>query len=97
VFPGFVDTAMFRANAFKKPTTDTSVSRRLRHRAGITYPIPPRDAAERIYLATLRRRQRLAFPMREYARIRLAAALPARIRDPLTRQAMNPPPELDAP
>ncbi len=37
VFPGFVDTPMFRANAFKH-----------------TYRIAPRDAAERIYMATLR-------------------------------------------
>ena len=74
VFPGFIDTPMFRANAFKKP-----------------YSIPPRDAAERIYMATLERRERLAFPLREYAKVRLAAALPARLRDPLTRRAMNPP------
>jgi short-subunit dehydrogenase/catechol 2,3-dioxygenase-like lactoylglutathione lyase family enzyme len=74
VFPGFIDTPMFRANAFKH-----------------TYSIPPRDAAERIYLATLERRERLAFPMREYAKVRLAAMLPARLRDPLTRRAMNPP------
>ena len=95
VFPGFVDTPMFRANAFQKPSHGTSLARRIGRSAGITYPIPPRDAAERIYLATLRRRQRLAFPIREYARIRVAAALPARIRDRLTRQAMNPPPEID--
>jgi short-subunit dehydrogenase/catechol 2,3-dioxygenase-like lactoylglutathione lyase family enzyme len=74
VFPGFIDTPMFRANAFKH-----------------TYSIPPRDAAERIYLATLKRRERLAFPVREYAKIRLAAALPARVRDRLTRQALNAP------
>ncbi len=36
VFPGFVDTPMFRANAFKH-----------------TYSLTPRDAAERIYVATL--------------------------------------------
>ena len=72
IFPGFVDTPMFRANAF-------------RH----TYSIEARDAAERIYLATLKRRERLAFPVREYARVRLAAALPARVRDRLTRGAMN--------
>jgi short-subunit dehydrogenase/catechol 2,3-dioxygenase-like lactoylglutathione lyase family enzyme len=79
VFPGFVDTPMFRANAF-------------RH----TYSIPPRDAAERIYMATLRRRETLAFPATEYAKIRLAAMLPPRIRDRLTRQAMNPPAGLRA-
>ncbi len=91
VFPGFVDTPMFRANAFKKPSNGTSQSRRLRHRAGTTYPIAPRDAAERIYMATLRRRETLAFPAREHARARLARALPARWRDRLTRQVMNPP------
>jgi short-subunit dehydrogenase/catechol 2,3-dioxygenase-like lactoylglutathione lyase family enzyme len=73
VFPGFVDTPMFRANAFKH-----------------TYSLTPRDAAERIYVATLHRRDRLGFPAVEYARARLAALLPARIRDPLTRNAMNP-------
>jgi short-subunit dehydrogenase len=72
VFPGFVDTPMFRANAFKH-----------------TYSVAPRDAAELIYVATLRRRERLGFPAVEYARARLAAMLPARIRDPLTRSAMN--------
>jgi short-subunit dehydrogenase len=72
VFPGFVDTPMFRANAFKH-----------------TYFLTPRDAAELIYVASLRRRERLGFPAREYARARLAAMLPARIRDPLTRSAMN--------
>jgi short-subunit dehydrogenase/catechol 2,3-dioxygenase-like lactoylglutathione lyase family enzyme len=74
VFPGFVDTPMFRANAF-------------RH----TYRVPPRDAAELIYLATLRRREKLGFPRVEYAKARLAALLPARMRDPLTRGAINPP------
>jgi short-subunit dehydrogenase/catechol 2,3-dioxygenase-like lactoylglutathione lyase family enzyme len=73
VFPGFVDTPMFRANAFKH-----------------TYSVTPRDAAERIYVASLQRRERLGFPAVEYAKTRLAAMLPARIRDPLTRQAMNP-------
>jgi short-subunit dehydrogenase/catechol 2,3-dioxygenase-like lactoylglutathione lyase family enzyme len=72
VYPGFVDTPMFRANAFKH-----------------TYFVSPRDAAELIYMATLRRRERLGFPAREYVRARLAAALPARIRDPLTRAAMS--------
>jgi len=73
VFPGFVDTPMFRGNAFKH-----------------TYSIPPREAAELIYMATLKRRERLGFPAREYVRARLAAMLPARLRDPLTRAAMNP-------
>jgi NAD(P)-dependent dehydrogenase (short-subunit alcohol dehydrogenase family) len=77
VFPGFVDTPMFRANAFKH-----------------TYSIPARDAAERMYLATLERRERLAFPTREYAKMRLAQLLPARLRDRLTRRAMNPPADL---
>jgi len=77
VFPGFVDTAMFRANAFKH-----------------TYSLTPRDAAERIYVASLERRERLGFPAVEYAKARLAALLPPRLRDPLTRKAMNPPPDL---
>ena len=77
VFPGFVDTPMFRANAFKH-----------------TYSLTPRDAAERIYVAMLERRERLGFPAVEYARARLASLLPARIRDPLARGAMNPPPHL---
>jgi short-subunit dehydrogenase/catechol 2,3-dioxygenase-like lactoylglutathione lyase family enzyme len=79
VFPGFVDTPMFRANAF-------------RH----TYSVTPRDAAELIYLATLKRRARLGFPAREYARARLAAMLPARLRDPLTRAAMNFPRDIES-
>jgi short-subunit dehydrogenase/catechol 2,3-dioxygenase-like lactoylglutathione lyase family enzyme len=74
VFPGFVDTAMFRANAFK-------------HR----YSIAPRDAAERIYMATVRRRETLHFPALEHAKLRLARALPASVRDRITRRAMNPP------
>jgi short-subunit dehydrogenase/catechol 2,3-dioxygenase-like lactoylglutathione lyase family enzyme len=73
VFPGFVDTPMFRGNAFKH-----------------TYFVPARDAAELIYMATLERRERLGFPRLEYAKARLAAALPARVRDPLTRAAMEP-------
>jgi short-subunit dehydrogenase/catechol 2,3-dioxygenase-like lactoylglutathione lyase family enzyme len=77
VFPGFVDTPMFRANAFKH-----------------TYSLTPRDAAERIYVATLERRERLGFPAVEYARARLASMLPARIRDPLARGAMDPPSHL---
>jgi short-subunit dehydrogenase/catechol 2,3-dioxygenase-like lactoylglutathione lyase family enzyme len=77
IFPGFVDTPMFRANAFKH-----------------TYSIPPRDAAERIYMATLRRKEVLAFPLREYAKVRLASMLPARIRDRLTREAMSPPADI---
>ena len=73
VFPGFVDTPMLRANAFKH-----------------TYRIAPRDAAERIYMATLRRRESLHFPAREHAKLRLARLLPARLRDPMTRDAMDP-------
>ena len=73
VFPGFVDTPMFRGNAFKH-----------------TYSVKPRDAAELIYVATLKRRERLGFPATEYVKARLAAMLPARLRDPLTRAAMNP-------
>jgi short-subunit dehydrogenase len=80
VFPGFVDTPMFRANAFKH-----------------AYFIPPRDAAERIYMATIRRRETLAFPATEHAKVRLAAMLPARLRDRLTRRAMNPPAEIESP
>jgi short-subunit dehydrogenase/catechol 2,3-dioxygenase-like lactoylglutathione lyase family enzyme len=73
VFPGFVDTPMFRANAFKHP-----------------YSIPPRDAAERIHAATLDRRPTLHFPVRDRARIGLARLLPARLRDRLAREAMDP-------
>ncbi|HYU59475.1 MAG TPA: SDR family NAD(P)-dependent oxidoreductase [Solirubrobacterales bacterium] len=73
VFPGFVDTEMFRQNAF-------------RH----TYSIPARDAAERIYRASLDRRPELAFPGREYAKAGVARLVPARLRDRLTRQAMRP-------
>ena len=72
-FPGFVDTPMYRANAFKH-----------------TYSIAPRDAAERIYMATLGARETLAFPAREHAKLRLARLLPARLRDPMTRDAMDP-------
>jgi short-subunit dehydrogenase len=97
VFPGFVDTSMFRANAFKKPPKDSSRARRSRHRRGASYPIPPRDAAERIYMATLRRRETLAFPTREFAKVRLAAVLPARVRDRLTRGAISPPAEIESP
>ena len=73
VFPGFVDTPMYRANAFKH-----------------TYSIAPRDAAERIYMATLARRETLYFPAREHAKLRLARILPARLRDRMTRDAMDP-------
>jgi short-subunit dehydrogenase/catechol 2,3-dioxygenase-like lactoylglutathione lyase family enzyme len=79
VFPGFVDTPMFRANAFKKP-----------------YSIPARDAAERIYMATLRRRETLAFPARQHARVRLARMLPVRLRDRLARDAMEPPTDVES-
>jgi short-subunit dehydrogenase/catechol 2,3-dioxygenase-like lactoylglutathione lyase family enzyme len=89
VFPGFVDTSMFRANAFKKPDP-ASHSRRLRLRAGTSPWIAPRDAAERIYMATLARRESLYFPARQHARVRLARLLPARLRDPMTRDAMDP-------
>ena len=73
VFPGFVDTPMFRANAFKH-----------------TYSIPARDAAEHIHAATLERRPTLHFPARERGRIQLGRLLPARLRDRLARQAMDP-------
>jgi short-subunit dehydrogenase/catechol 2,3-dioxygenase-like lactoylglutathione lyase family enzyme len=79
VFPGFVDTAMFRANAFKHP-----------------YSIAPRDAAERTYMATLRRRETLHFPAREHVKLRLARALPAWVRDRITRRAMNPPAHIES-
>jgi short-subunit dehydrogenase/catechol 2,3-dioxygenase-like lactoylglutathione lyase family enzyme len=94
VFPGFVDTPMFRANAFKKADA-SSQSPRSRLRAGISHPIAPRDAAERIYMATLKRRESLHFPAREHAKLRLARLLPARLRDPMTRRAMNPPPRAE--
>lgn len=73
VFPGFVDTEMLRANAF-------------RH----TYSIAPRDAAERIHRATIERRPSLAFPASERAKIALGRLLPRRLRDRMTREAMNP-------
>lgn len=72
VFPGFVDTAMFRQNAFKH-----------------TSSIEPRDAAERIWAATLERRATLHFPASEHAKIWLGKLLPARLRDRGTRAAMN--------
>jgi short-subunit dehydrogenase len=72
VFPGFVDTPMYRANAFKH-----------------TQALTPREAAERIYMATLARRESLYFPARQHARVRLARLLPARLRDRMTRDAMN--------
>jgi len=75
VFPGFVDTPMFRANAF-------------RH----TYSIPARDAAERIYMASLRRRPQLSFPARERVRIEAGRLLPASLRARLARAAMKGPP-----
>jgi short-subunit dehydrogenase len=80
VFPGFVDTPMFRQNIF-------------RH----TYSIPPRDAAERIYVASLERRPELRFPAREYAKLRAGRLLPAGLRDRLAREAMNPPPDIQSP
>jgi short-subunit dehydrogenase/catechol 2,3-dioxygenase-like lactoylglutathione lyase family enzyme len=73
VFPGFVDTPMFRANAFKHPDS-----------------IPPREAAERIHAAALDRRPTLHFPLRDRARIGVARLLPARVRDRLARDAMDP-------
>ena len=72
VFPGFVDTPMFRANAFKH-----------------TYSSPPgRRRADLHGDAEPAREPR--FPAREHAKLRLARLLPARLRDPMTRDAMNP-------
>ena len=62
-----------------------SQSHRLRLRAGISYPIAPRDAAERIYMATLRRRESLALPgprARQAAPGEAPAGAPARPADP---------------
>ncbi len=89
-FPGFVDTPMYRANAFRKPRSG-GLRDRLRLGAGSPYPIPPRDAAERIYMATLRRRQTLHFPARERLKLELARTLPSRLRNAMTRRAMVPP------
>jgi short-subunit dehydrogenase/catechol 2,3-dioxygenase-like lactoylglutathione lyase family enzyme len=89
-FPGFVDTPMYRANAFRKPRPG-GLRDRLRLGAGSSYPIPPRDAAERIYVATLKRRQAVYFPARERLKLELARRLPARARDAMTRRAMIPP------
>ncbi|MGH2926507.1 MAG: SDR family NAD(P)-dependent oxidoreductase [Solirubrobacterales bacterium] len=96
VFPGFVDTPMFRANAFRKPEGEGAL-RRLREAIGGAYPIPARDAAEQIYMATLERRETLAFPAREHAKLVLARALPGRLRDRLTRDAMSPPADIESP
>ena len=41
-------------------------------------------------MATLARRESLHFPAREHAKVRLARMLPARLRDRLTRDAMDP-------
>jgi short-subunit dehydrogenase len=90
VFPGFVDTPMFRANAFRKPERPDP-SWRLALTGGVPYPIPPRYAAERIYMATLNRRESLHFPAREHLKLRLARLLPARLRDQVTRGAMHAP------
>jgi hypothetical protein len=88
-----VDTPMYRANAFRKPS-GAGRWQRLREATGVTYPVGARDAAERIYMATLRRRETLAFPAVEHAKLIVARALPARLRDRLTRGAMNPQPNL---
>lgn len=89
-FPGFVDTPMYRANAFRKPRPG-GLRDRLRLGRGSPYPIPPREAAERIYMATLKRRKAIYFPARERLKLELAGTLPARVRDALTRRAMIPP------
>ena len=81
---------MYRANAFRKPS-GAGGWQRLREALGAAYPVPSRDAAERIYMATLRRRETLAFPAIEHAKLIAARALPARLRDRLTREAMSPP------
>jgi len=90
VFPGFVDTPMFRHNAFKKPKHPPATHLAVRLGAKITYSLEPRDAAERIHAATLARRPVLTFPARERVRIAIARLLPAAIRDRLTREAMDP-------
>ena len=79
VYPGFVDTPMFRQNVFKH-----------------TYSIPAREAAERIYVGSLERRPELRFPSGEYAKLRVGRFLPARLRDRLARQAMNPPKDIES-
>ncbi len=73
VFPGFIDTPLMWANAYKHP-----------------YVVPLRDAAERIYAATLKRRPTAHFPARERARIALSKLLPAAVRDRLASAAMDP-------
>jgi short-subunit dehydrogenase len=89
-FPGFVDTPMYRANAFRKPHPG-GLRGRLRLGGRSPYPIPPRDAAERIYMATLSRRHAVYFPARERLKLELARALPSGLRDRMTRRAMIPP------
>ncbi|MBK5229799.1 MAG: SDR family NAD(P)-dependent oxidoreductase, partial [Thermoleophilia bacterium] len=54
------------------------------------YVVPLRDAAERIYAATLKRRTTVAFPARERARIALGGLLPTALRDRLAKEAMDP-------
>ncbi len=54
------------------------------------YVVPLRDAAERIYLATLKRRATVHFPLRERLRIAGGGLLPARLRDHLAKDAMDP-------
>lgn len=54
------------------------------------YVVPLRDAAERIYASTLKRRATVAFPARERARIALGGLLPTALRDRLAKDAMDP-------
>jgi short-subunit dehydrogenase len=72
-FPGFIDTPLMWANAYKHP-----------------YVVPLREAAERIYEATLARRATLHFPVRERLRIAGGSMLPAVLRDRMTKDAMDP-------
>ena len=79
---GITFTAVFPGSWTRRCSAPTPSSTPIR--------IAPRDAAERIYMATLARRESLDFPAREHAKLRLARLLPARLRDPMTRDAMDP-------
>jgi short-subunit dehydrogenase len=72
-YPGFIDTPLMWANAYKHP-----------------YVVPLREAAERIYAATLRRKATVHFPLRERLRIAGGSLLPTRLRDRIAKDAMNP-------
>ena len=92
VFPGFVDTPMFRANAFKKPAPAPASRVAFGSAPGISYPIAaPRRRRADLHGDAEAPRDASHFPAREHAKLRAGEELPARLRDPMTRRAMNPP------